>query len=162
VACRNDTLQEMLDDYKEYAGLSVHWVIVGPSNRLTRPESGGVLKHYTECSGKGRHIVKTIANTYFLENISTHPHNFQFRCADTEPCACWPIPAESGSVSHVPSGCEALQPHAFHTGCSHMHNCSVEGLCKGMSSRCSPAFVGRVHAYMWEWCKLVWRRTGMV
>lgn len=71
----------MLDDYKEYAGLSVHWVHVGPSSHRQRPRSGGVLHHYKHCDSQGDPKLKTIANTYFLENISGHPHNFEFRCA---------------------------------------------------------------------------------
>eukprot|EP00892_Ulva_mutabilis_P000949 jgi/Ulvmu1/10855/UM007_0029.1 len=72
-------LPDFLDEYKQYPGLSVHWVLVGPSGRRNRPESGGVLRHYTQCAGKARRMVKTIANTFFLTNIATHPHNFEFR-----------------------------------------------------------------------------------
>lgn len=76
---REETLKDLLDDYKEYAGLSVHWVIVGSGGRKTRPAQGGVLQSYRTCAGEGRHIVKTIANTYFLKNVEIHPHNFEFR-----------------------------------------------------------------------------------
>eukprot|EP00892_Ulva_mutabilis_P000947 jgi/Ulvmu1/10853/UM007_0027.1 len=75
----SDKLPDFLDAYKQYPGLSVHWVLVGPSGRRKRPASGGVLRHYPQCTGKGRHMVKTIANTFFLTNIATHPHNFEFR-----------------------------------------------------------------------------------
>lgn len=85
VLCRDEALKDVLNDYKQYAGLSVHWVLVGSSGMGTRPPEGGVLRHYGMCAGKGRHLVKTIANTQFLENISTHPHNFQFRCAVLSP-----------------------------------------------------------------------------
>lgn len=85
--CRNETLGELLQDFKEYAGLSVHWVIVGSSGRETRPAAGGVLQSYGTCAGEGRHVVKTIANTRFLENVATHPHNFEFRYAAAGFCA---------------------------------------------------------------------------
>lgn len=62
----------------------MHWVIVGPSGRHTRPESGGVLRHYHACEGKARHMVKTIVNTFYVANVASHPHNFEFRC-DTSP-----------------------------------------------------------------------------
>jgi hypothetical protein len=79
MVCRNETLKELLEDYREFAGLSVHWVVVGSDGRETRPTTGGVLQSYSQCAGQGRHIVKTIANTYFLRNVATHPHNFEFR-----------------------------------------------------------------------------------
>jgi hypothetical protein len=82
--CRDESLQEMLNDYKERAGLSVHWVHMGPSGVDKRPAAGGVLRHYTKCEGHGNPKVKTIANTYYLENISPHAHNFQFRYGSSD------------------------------------------------------------------------------
>ena len=87
-ACREaQTLPAFLDAYRQYPGLSVHWVLVGPSGRHTRPATGGVLRHYPQCAGTGHAIVKTIANTYFLTNVASHPHNVEFRCAPRiRPC----------------------------------------------------------------------------
>ena len=80
--CRPEQkLPDFLDEYKEFAGLSVHWVLVGPSGQHTRPASGGVLRHYTHCAGEGSHVIKTIANTYYLSNTAGHAHNAEFRCA---------------------------------------------------------------------------------
>lgn len=76
---KEETLKDNLDDYKAYAGLSIHWVVVGSGGRMSRPATGGVLQSYDTCAGQGRHMVKTIANTYFLENVALHPHNFVFR-----------------------------------------------------------------------------------
>ena len=73
----------MLDDYRLFAGLVVHWVLVGPSHRETRPEHGGVLRHYTRCGKVAQSTVKTITNTYFLESVDLHPHNFKFVCVPT-------------------------------------------------------------------------------
>lgn len=79
--CRSgSSLSEFLDAYRHEVGLSVHWVLVGPSGRRTRPEAGGVLRHYRRCAGEGRHMVKTVANTFYLSNVASHPHNFEFRC----------------------------------------------------------------------------------
>eukprot|EP00892_Ulva_mutabilis_P011428 jgi/Ulvmu1/8658/UM046_0063.1 len=72
-------LPEFLADYRSHAGLSVHWVVVGPSGQERRPAAGGVLRHYGQCSGHGSPWMKTIANTFFLTNIAYHPHNFEFR-----------------------------------------------------------------------------------
>ena len=78
-----EKLPAFLDAYRQYPGLSVHWVLVGPSGRRNRPATGGVLRHYPQCAGTGHAIVKTIANTYFLANVAAHPHNFEFRHAPT-------------------------------------------------------------------------------
>eukprot|EP00892_Ulva_mutabilis_P000848 jgi/Ulvmu1/10764/UM068_0054.1 len=72
-------LPKFLEEYKAYAGLSVHWVIVGPSGHEMRAAAGGVLRHYTHCNAGGSPWIKTIANTYFLTNIAYHPHNFEYR-----------------------------------------------------------------------------------
>jgi hypothetical protein len=75
----------MLDDYKHYPGLSVHWVFVGPSGMDERPAAGGALRHYKHCSGMGAKHIKTIANTFFLQNVTPHPHNFEFRYGHVAP-----------------------------------------------------------------------------
>eukprot|EP00892_Ulva_mutabilis_P000948 jgi/Ulvmu1/10854/UM007_0028.1 len=92
-------LPDFLDAYKQYPGLSVHWVLVGPSGRHTRPPAGGVLQHYLQCAGTGNYVIKTIANTFFLANIATHPHNFEFR--DRQPSVdeqLRPVPEKNNRV----------------------------------------------------------------
>lgn len=79
--CRQETLKDLLDDYKYFAGLLTHWVLMGPSGRETRPEAGGVLRDYTLCGQRAEGIGKTIANTHFLRRVDLHPHNFVFWCA---------------------------------------------------------------------------------
>ena len=81
-ACSPDQkLPDFLNEYKDFAGLSVHWVIVGPSGQDRRPTAGGVLRNYSHCAATASPWIKTIANTFFLSNIAYHPHNFEFRCA---------------------------------------------------------------------------------
>lgn len=75
------TLKHLLNDYKWFAGLSVHWVMVGPSGRVQRPAAGGVLRHYSSCNKAPNVSVKTIANSYYVSGIKNHPHTFEFRCA---------------------------------------------------------------------------------
>jgi len=77
-------LKALLNDYKEHAGLAVHWVFVGPSGRETRAPTGGVLRDYTLCVREPTERVKTIVNTWFLAGTSVHPHNHAYRCV---PCA---------------------------------------------------------------------------
>jgi len=79
------TLPQFLNRYKYEPALSVHWVLVGPSGQHARPPSGGVLRHYTHCAGEGSHVIKTIANTYYLSNTAGHAHNAEFRCALSTP-----------------------------------------------------------------------------
>ena len=74
-------IHEFLDDFKDEPGLSVNWIWVGPSGRETRPEGGGVLRHYDQCAPEPTDRFKTIVNTWWLEGTSQHPHNCVFRCA---------------------------------------------------------------------------------
>jgi hypothetical protein len=76
---RNQTLSALLDDYKFFGGLSVHWLLVGSSGRERRPESGGVLRYYNRCEAQGSPVTKIIANTFFVKNRAGHPHNMFFR-----------------------------------------------------------------------------------
>lgn len=77
--CRAD-LPTFMDSYKKYAALSVHWIWVGPDGHATRPETGGVLPYYTMCSEEADRHIKTIVNTYFLDGVEIHPHNFHYMC----------------------------------------------------------------------------------
>jgi hypothetical protein len=75
------TLKSLLDDYKHFPGLGVHWIFMGPSGHEVRPREGGVLRHYRQCSPKANRHVKTIVNTFYVDKITGHPHNFFYRCA---------------------------------------------------------------------------------
>ena len=112
-------LPDFLDEYKSYAGLSVHWIIVGPSGHETRAEAGGVLRHYTHCNSAGSPWIKTIANTFYLTNIAYHPHNFEFRCGPGPACmhtcasavsGAWPSRHELERVTW----CTVLTSHVSH------------------------------------------------
>lgn len=74
-------LKGFLDQYKAEAGLSIHWVLMGPSGQETRPPEGGVLRTYQRCNPNPNWIIKTIANMYFVTGVTNHPHNFPYRCA---------------------------------------------------------------------------------
>jgi hypothetical protein len=79
--CRKISLKSLLNDYKYFAGLGVHWILVGPSGHKVRPFEGGALRHYKRCS-KTPHIeFKLIANGFYVEKACPkHPHNFYYRC----------------------------------------------------------------------------------
>jgi Glycosyltransferase family 92 len=78
---RHPDLKGLLDQYKDEPGLSVNWIAVGPSGRTNRPPRGGVMPYYTQCVPDPDRHIKTIANTWFLDGVALHPHNFHFRCA---------------------------------------------------------------------------------
>lgn len=86
LSCRTETLAEVLDEYKQFPGLGVHWVMFGPSDRRTRPKGGGVLRHYTRCMKKPHLHVKMIVNTFYVAHIAAHPHNFEFRREPASTC----------------------------------------------------------------------------
>ena len=77
----NPDLKNFLNGFRHHAGLSVSWLMVGPGHRGVRPKEGGVLASYTQCLPEPDRHVKTIANTYYLDGVAVHPHNFHFRCA---------------------------------------------------------------------------------
>lgn len=76
-------LKTFLDGYKQHGGVATHWVWVGPNGRATRPMSGGVLPYYGLCADHAESTIKTIVNTFFVESVAVHPHNFHYRCG---PC----------------------------------------------------------------------------
>jgi hypothetical protein len=55
-------------------------MVVGPSGWLKRPRLGGVLTAYKRCIPAPDRHAKTIADSFFLDGIATHPHDFHFRC----------------------------------------------------------------------------------
>lgn len=80
VTRRNKTLKGMLDEYKAFPGLALHWIFLGSSGRETRPQAGGVLRHYTHCNTQPHIMIKLIANAYYVRNFVGHPHNPLFWC----------------------------------------------------------------------------------
>lgn len=68
----------MLDDCKYFAGLSVQWVVFGPNELDKRPLDGGVIRHYNKCTPEPDPVVKTIVNSYFVEEV-VFPHNQRYR-----------------------------------------------------------------------------------
>ena len=74
-------LKAFLDERKYEGGISIHWIVVGPSRRRARPAAGGVLRHYRRCDPHVHPAIKTIANTFYLSGLAAHPHNFRYRCA---------------------------------------------------------------------------------
>ena len=81
IACSSRTkgLKKFLARYKSFGGVSAHWIVVGPSDRDTRPATGGVLPYYQKCHLQPHPAVKTIANTWYISGVCVHPHNLQFR-----------------------------------------------------------------------------------
>lgn len=119
--CRDVHLKELLDDYKFFAGLAVHWVFVGPSGRRSRPAAGGVLRSYRHCSGVADAAIKTIANSFYVANIARHPHSVEFQCA-----ALRPRTLKSPLLrKHLSSGGEKTTPSSR---ASHGHCLTCRGL----------------------------------
>jgi hypothetical protein len=79
-------LKEYLDKWRREAALAVHWIWVGPNGRVTRPATGGVLPYYRLCSDEPAWQVKTVVNTYYLQGLATHPHNYEYLCAAALKC----------------------------------------------------------------------------
>ena len=143
--CRQDTLKKLLNDFKMFPGLAVHWVVFGPNNRKRRPSQGGVLRHYTRCRPEAATHVKTIVNTFFVERTTIHPHNFEYRCESTR--CCWqqglfstrPLWAAPAGVASI---CTVWLLRGART-CGH----NKHGECSGMTSAVNEARLPLGHQY---------------
>lgn len=80
ITCRGKSIKDLLDDYRGYPGVSVHWIIFGSGEREKRPVEGGVLRWYLQCRQQPERFIKTIASSYHLLSFDLHPHNFFYRC----------------------------------------------------------------------------------
>ena len=40
------------------------------------------------CAGQGTGVFKTLANTFYLQNVAQHPHNFEYRCKLSHQLRC--------------------------------------------------------------------------
>jgi hypothetical protein len=110
-----DGLKELLNEYKLHAGLSISWVLFGPSGRETRPSEGGVLKDYEKCYVPRQVAIKTIVNSHFLEGVTVHPHNFMYRCAfdDTAHCEAATSARCSALVATAAAACTVVWGHVI-------------------------------------------------
>ena len=76
--CRTISLKSLLDEFKHQAGLGTHWIMFGSNGHQERPVDGGMMKHYTACNPSPHTHFKIIANTFFLERTTHHPHNMLY------------------------------------------------------------------------------------
>lgn len=61
----NPKITETLAEFKDSPGLSLQWVLFGSSGRDDRPEPGGPLAHYTQCTGVLSYQMKCVANMFW-------------------------------------------------------------------------------------------------
>ncbi|KAL3142312.1 hypothetical protein ABBQ38_002653 [Trebouxia sp. C0009 RCD-2024] len=80
---RDDTvanLPALLHEYEDEGGLVVNWVQFGSSGHVHRPH-GGTLANFWKCvplhHAENLHV-KTIANTLYVDQVSSDPHHFQY------------------------------------------------------------------------------------
>ena len=111
VLCRSRSLASVLDEYKYFPGLAVHWVMFGPDGREKRPEGGGVLRHYKSCKPSPETWIKTIVNSYYVAGAADHPHGSEFWCATWWTRLQWLCKASSLK------GVAALKPRRCHHNC---------------------------------------------
>lgn len=152
VLCSKDVaLKQFLGDYKHESALVMHWVIVGPSHQETRPQEGGVLRAYRECQTQPSNVVKSIVNTFFLANMASNPHTFEYRCevlpsrwAATQtavPCDryhrhCFVVLGSFDGVPLVFVLCTACVVHGVrrYVCCLHRLRCTVKSPCGTVSA----------------------------
>lgn len=80
-AARAADISTFLQQYEQYGGLAVNWVIFGSSGHTVRPR-GGVLVNYHTClplSHEQNTHVKVIANTKYLMTVGDDPHRVYYQ-----------------------------------------------------------------------------------
>lgn len=80
-AVRAADITTFLQQYEQYGGLAVNWVIFGSSGHTVRPR-GGVLVNYRAClplSHEQNTHVKVIANTKYLMTVGDDPHRVYYQ-----------------------------------------------------------------------------------
>lgn len=73
---RSATVTQVLEDYKDFGGLVLNWMIFGSNGHLARPP-GGVLRNYNQCSTNCH--VKSIIHTQRVASVSDVNHYFHYR-----------------------------------------------------------------------------------
>lgn len=74
-------INTFLQQYEQYGGLGVNWVIFGSSGHTRRPQ-GGVLVNYHAClpaQHEQNTHVKIIANTKYLLTMGDDPHRVYYK-----------------------------------------------------------------------------------
>lgn len=155
--CREGvTLKEFLDGFRHEAALLMHWVVVGPSHRGTRPATGGVLRAYRSCRLFPSPVVKSITNTFKLANICGSPHTFEHRSAaclpvryvtaraDTPVGTCYNVLCYAAQFMHSPCMC-CICCVCIHLLRAVMGNIVPHPLCR-RTKRCRTSVFAAVHA----------------
>lgn len=73
-------INTFMQQYEQYGGLAVNWIIFGSSGHKSRPH-GGVLVNYHAClpdqQEQNTHV-KVIANTQYLMTVGDDPHRVYY------------------------------------------------------------------------------------
>lgn len=56
-----DDIRPILNNYRDFPAIAVHWLIFGSSGHIERPE-GGVIQSYTQCASRVSETIKSIVN----------------------------------------------------------------------------------------------------
>lgn len=99
---RNDSLSEILDDFKTYAGIGINWVVFDSNGHDKKPD-GLVIENYTRVEAdfdcERCRVIKSIVNPRKVK-FCYHPHFFVYRfgekCVDINK-----IPTDFYSTKHI-------------------------------------------------------------
>jgi hypothetical protein len=69
-------IPDILQNYEEYGGVSLNWMLFGSSGHVVKP-LGGVIANYNKCT-KNIHV-KAIVNTKNTPNNIQNPHCFNYK-----------------------------------------------------------------------------------
>ncbi|MDR2161244.1 MAG: glycosyltransferase family 92 protein [Desulfovibrio sp.] len=71
-----DDIRDILDNYRKFGGLAVHWKIFGSNGYRKRPK-GNIINNYTTVVNYNTHI-KSIVQTVYIAGVS-NPHSFIYK-----------------------------------------------------------------------------------
>ena len=111
---RNDSLSEILDDFKTYAGIGINWVVFDSNGHDKKP-NGLVIENYTRVEAdfdcERCRVIKSIVNPRKVK-FCYHPHFFVYRfgekCVDINK-----IPTDFYSTKH--NGRDVLRVNHYYT-----------------------------------------------
>lgn len=76
VPMRHRDVRDLLDDYRQYGGLGMHWMMFGASGHISRPQ-GGMMENYTGALGLNPHIKSIVQPRAIVRPASVHHCLFQ-------------------------------------------------------------------------------------
>ena len=71
VPMQHRDVRDLLDNYRQFGGLGMHWMMFSASGHITRPQ-GGMMENYTGALGLSPHIKSIVQPRAIVRPVSVH------------------------------------------------------------------------------------------